>query len=243
MMPRSLRMAPVMLSVAMAVLAACPVTAQRREYIVGGGGTPWRAVAEQWVALDDTTVPRAIQPKELQPWENLLAGPDPGTNMLGFAWHFEKHNLEERGHALGLNPRAWGPAMAPLMNLLDGNESTGTGLRELVFRLDPYGYRRNRFSVSSEVYTLDLGVPLPVDRIRFFPKQEGVDVRGVPFKRNAPLAFEVSVALRPSRTCSWIGSRGPTVPWSGWSPAIRPTAPASWMWSSRCSRFALSGSI
>ena len=199
MRPTTLRMAPVIVSVAIAMLTTPAAMAQRREYIVGGGGTPWREVAEWSIALNDTTVPGAIQPKELKPWENLLAGPDPGTNILGFAWHFEKYNLEKQGHVLGLNPRVWGP-WAPLMNLLDGNESTGTGLRKLVHYRDwdPYGNGGSKgFIVSNEVYTLDLGVPLPADRVRFFPRQEGVDVRGVPYSRHVPRAFEVSVALRP----------------------------------------------
>ena len=48
--------------------------AQTQRYTVGVDGPAWRELATRWVALDDTTVPGAVQPKELRPWENVMVG-------------------------------------------------------------------------------------------------------------------------------------------------------------------------
>lgn len=192
------------LSVAFILSGPVPsqVWADRQYYTIGGRGTPWSEVAERWVALDDTTIPGAIRPKELMPWENILVGPRALTNIFGFAWHFGKTGLEEDGHELGLNPRLWKAnyLMTPSA-LVDGDELTFTPLIHAVHAFTVGMYSQNpgarTLSLSGEIYTLDLGLTTPVNRIRFYPRQDGSDPRGVAWKRDAPQAFEVSVAQHP----------------------------------------------
>ncbi|MYI60864.1 MAG: hypothetical protein F4105_04190, partial [Gemmatimonadetes bacterium] len=50
---------------------------QRRVVQIGGtaGDFSWSQVRQKAVALDDTTAPGALQPRELRPWENIIVGP------------------------------------------------------------------------------------------------------------------------------------------------------------------------
>jgi hypothetical protein len=200
-------------------LAGGEVLAGRSTHTIGGGGRPWSAAAERGVALDDTTVPGAIQPVELKPWENIVAGPEPLTNVFGFEWHRGKGGLEVFGRELGLNPRFWsGGGGQPPPEIIDGDESTSFIVVQLVPRQEyarystatttgaEYGIR----VMDDEVYTLDLGIPVPVNRIRFFPPQQGLDRRGVPNRNNSPQGFEVSVAHHPE---DFLLLGGESFPW------------------------------
>lgn len=191
----------------MAILAStCAVEAQRRQFTVGGGGVAWSEVALRSLAMDDTTAPGALQPRELMPEENIFHGPGERTNVYGLQWHNRKGYAELFGLELGYNPRAWfADTGVAVPELYDGDATTANTLWQLVPRQEYAQYTTATSSgsesgiaiVDQEVYTFDLGFPVPVERIRFYPPQVGLDRRGVPKRNDAPQAFEVSVGTNP----------------------------------------------
>ena len=186
--------------------AAAQTQTQTQRYTVGVDGPGWRELATRWVALDDTTVPGAIQPKELRPWENVMVGPGE-TNIFGFQWHTVKTGLKALGRELGINPRVWAGHFLsdPAIQLLDGDPTTAFQVLKVVpqeeFNLHGSltgsafsdGFRQD----WRETWTFDLALTLPIERIRFFPRQSGIDADGVPNKRRAPQGFELSVTAEP----------------------------------------------
>ena len=76
--------------------------AERRYHTIGGSGRSWVQSAQHWVALDDTTTPGAIQPKELKPWENIFLSQSPERNIFGFEWHFVKRDLSSSVRSTGI---------------------------------------------------------------------------------------------------------------------------------------------
>jgi hypothetical protein len=184
------------------LLAAGSAGAARPYLAVGSGGRPWSAVAELSVALDDTTVAPAIQPKEFKAWENIVAGPVAQANLFGFPWYRGKIGMEALGLTLGLNPRIWSAnnnRTPP--EVFDGNPLTYTALVQLVPRLEYSQYATSTSSggetgiaiVDQEVHTLDLAIALPVNRVRFYPPQQGLDRRGVPNRNTSPQGLQISV--------------------------------------------------
>ncbi|MCK4591495.1 MAG: hypothetical protein KAT86_07045, partial [Candidatus Latescibacteria bacterium] len=184
-------------------------SAQTETLVIGGKGTPWGQVVEEWVALDDTTAPGTIQTRELKPWENIVGKNK--INIFGFKWHIGKgepgvYVLRPLEAKLGLNPRFWkreGILADP--RLIDGDESTYMAAIHAVPR-EEYnalatatysGYEMGYTVLDWEVFTMDLGIVVPVNRIRFFPPQQGRDRWGGLYKNDAPQAYEVSVALHP----------------------------------------------
>ena len=182
-------------------------TGERSLLTIGGpGGKSWAQTAHLSVALDDTSILGSIQPRELKPWENIFVGEEPLVNIFGFNWHPRKIAMEVYGRVLGLNPRIWYGASGVISpEVIDGDETTSVILTQLVpaeeyARLATQVYGGWEMGVrilENELYTIDLGIVTPVNRIVFFPPQEGIDRRGVPNKDNAPQGYEVSVALHP----------------------------------------------
>lgn len=199
------------LSVVVLILCFAPgeADADRFAYKVGGSGISWSELATHWVAMDDTTVAGAIQPKELMPWDNLMVGEAPEDNLFGHQWHRAQTGLEFAGRELGLNPRIWSAGGSvptnPAMLLIDGDETTGYQTVQ-VLPADEYNTHNtatgSAFSAGyrldyNEALTFDLGTEVPVNRILFFPRQTGLDAFGVPNIRRAPQGFEVSIQREP----------------------------------------------
>lgn len=156
--------------------------------VIGRGGTPWADLVEQWIALDDTTYPGAILPREIRPEENLLRSAQAKEkelkNIFGYAWSVYKgrRDMEAREYELGWNPRIWlgGAAEATAFaGLIDGDET------------------RSAYSGSSGWLTVDLGIAVPVDSVSFFPPQHGMDSAGRLYKDLYPRGYAVSFALSP----------------------------------------------
>ena len=155
--------------------------------VVGRGGTPWKAVAEQIVGLEDTTVPGSLQPRELHPWENILIGPrgEKGQyrNLFGFDWAFDKTGKGTASFQLGVSPRFWrlytGDYEKGASEFIDGDPDNALG----------------RFF---HTWTFDFGLPLPINRVVFYPPEKGMGRYGELFKNMFPRAYEVSAALEPS---------------------------------------------
>lgn len=146
--------------------------AEVKHLVIGGEGNPWADVVEQWIALDDTSYAHrgAIQPREMRPEENILRSAEAETgeqiNIFGYPWsvYKDRRQMEAREYQLGWHPRIWSGG---------GAEATGsTGLIDGDATKPAYG-------ASSGWLTLDLGIEIPVDSVRFFPPQQGIDRKSV----------------------------------------------------------------
>ena len=161
--------------------------AQVSQWRLGGSaGQPWRDWTDLNVVVDDAAVPGSIQPLELRPDENVLSRLGPWAR-----WEAPRIPFWRPGM-----PRIWrgagevylGADWDPLL-LLDGDPTSGNVIRNFTF--------------TFEFYTLDLGVPLPVDRFRFFPPDGSDELTGEPFRPGYALRnFEVSGGTDASRAAS-----------------------------------------
>ena len=181
--------------------------AERLQYQVGGqGGVAWSALTHQAIALDDTSFSGSIQPKELRPWENIMVGPEERANIFGYQWQQGKFGGEAFGLQIGLNPRFWrGSSATAEPEMIDGDAATSNRFRILVPGEELAQYASvtsgagsaGAFIYTREGYTFDLAFPMPVNRIVFFPPQQGISPLSTPYRDTAPQGFAVSVARTP----------------------------------------------
>lgn len=190
------------------LLLAGSAAAQTGYVTVGGAsGQSWREVALKWIALDDTTASGCLQPKELMPEENVVAGGEGDLESIyGFQWFRGQKGMEAIGKEMGLNPRIWvSNGAEPEIEIIDGDPSTFKPLTQLVtneqyaeYQTATYsGFEFGIFKLHNGMYTLDFGIETPLERIRFYPPQFGVDKRGVPYRDTAPRGYQVSIARYP----------------------------------------------
>ncbi len=144
-----------------------------------GGIEPWAAWTGRQRMMDDTTDPSALQPRELKPGENLLP-------QLG-PW-YRWRSPGESTYRLG-DVRIWRginylrPRAEP-RDFVDGDLAT-------FFSAHSY-YDPNEF------YTLDLGVPVPVDRFAFYPPEGRDALTQEPYRPNFAFAkYELSGSRDP----------------------------------------------
>ena len=158
-----------------------PANGQAVSYWTIGGtsGQPWSELAERWIALDDTTNAGAVQPQEIlrdySITRQLLRTGIKTTqrNLFGYRWSLHKgpRQIEADTLEVGWHPRMWSGgganARAPEVyrGLIDGDELTAAYSHNARFDGRPN---------SVNFITLDLGVPVPVDSIVFFPPQTGL---------------------------------------------------------------------
>jgi hypothetical protein len=160
---------------------SAPVSAQTASsWTIGGiDGQPWSETVERWIALDDTTKVGAVQPQEIPRdysiTRQLLRTGIATTqrNLFGYRWSLHKgpRQIEADTLEVGWHPRMWpgggANARAPEVyrGLIDGDELTAAYRHSARFDGRPN---------SVNFITLDLGVPVPVDSIVFFPPQTGL---------------------------------------------------------------------
>ena len=167
-------------------------------WVVGGAsGEPWADAAEHWIALDDTVRSGAIQPRAISLGHTVtrqLVRTGIATtqrNLFGYRWSLHKgpRQIEADTLEVGWHPRLWlgggANALAPevMRGLVDGDELTA-------------GYthraRADGRPNSAQFITLDLGVPVPVDSIVFFPPQTGLTSDNQRQRELFARAYEVS---------------------------------------------------
>lgn len=167
------------------------------EWVLGGaGGEPWARHALRWIALDDSTRQGAVQPREILPGQNVLRervrslGFTTQRNIFGYKWSFNKGRVAMEADTLlvGWHPRVWrgGGTDASASNhrgLVDGDELTPA------FTHNPPGDGRPS---SITWFTLDLGIPVAVDSVAFFPPQNGLDPNKERFRDLFARGYEVS---------------------------------------------------
>ena len=182
---------PTILLVATAVAAY----GQRRVVQIGGaaGDFSWSEVRQQAVALDDTTALGALQPRELRPWENIMVGPGAFANIFGLSWAEGQTTGKAFGFQAGVDPRFWhGGYSREEAVVIDGDPETAISLRQLIGE-GPVQVFNQILRLQEEVWTFDLVLETPVNRILFFPRQSGVDKRGIPNKQGSPRAYRLSI--------------------------------------------------
>lgn len=177
------------------IATAVAAYGQRRVVQIGGaaGDFSWAAVRQEAVALDDTTAPGALQPRELRPWENVMVGPGLFANIFGLSWAEGQTTGKAFGFAAGVDPRFWhGGYSREEAVIIDGDPETAISLRQLIGE-GPVEVFNQVLRLQEEVWTFDLVLETPINRILFFPRQSGVDKRGIPNKQGSPRAYRLSI--------------------------------------------------
>ena len=176
-----------------------PVAAQTPSaWVVGGtSGEPWAEAVERWIALDDTVRSGAIQPRAIPLGHTVtrqLVRTGIATtqrNLFGYRWSLHKgpRQIEADTLEVGWHPRLWqgggtnALAAEVMRGLVDGDELTAAFTHRA---------RADGRPNSTQFITLDLGVPVPVDSIVFFPPQTGLTSDNQRQRELFARAYEVS---------------------------------------------------
>ena len=163
-------------------------------WVIGGqSGVPWAEPVLHWIALDDSTRDGALQLQEIPSDQNVLGervrlSAVTPRNIFQFKWTVNKgrYALEADTLLLGWHPRVWyggGANATGSRTLVDGDELT-PGL-----------------TTASNWVTLDLGVPIAVDSVVFFPPQNGFNSNGDRLRDLFHEAYEVS---RTNEAAEWL---------------------------------------
>lgn len=168
-------------------------------WVLGGrGGDSWAEAAQRWIALDDSTRPGAVQLRQIPAGLNVLRervrfSAEIPRNIFEYKWSFNRGRYRIEGDTLlvGWHPRLWlgGAAEAQgIRSLVDGDElnTSFTNAQPAADRPSPITW-----------ITLDLGVPLALDSVSFFPPQNGLTSTGQRLRDQYPQAYEVSRAELP----------------------------------------------
>ncbi|MEW6755433.1 MAG: FlgD immunoglobulin-like domain containing protein [Candidatus Latescibacterota bacterium] len=197
-------MAPCLPLLAVVLLAWGLRPAGADQWVVGGGHRPWSEFVERSIGLDDSTVAGAIQPYRVRPGENVLRHPSSGsepeklTGLFGYIWGFTRGELYRGYHEqeLGWNPRLWSGGAAEATGsgaLVDGIENAPALFVEAPTSGRPTG---------DYWFTVDLGIPVPVDSVAFFPPQTGLHpTLGRLYRDLFPRGYAVSRSVTP---VSWL---------------------------------------
>jgi len=176
-------------------------------WVVGGvGGVSWSAAMERSIAFDDTSRPGALLPQEVPPGHSVVRqAVRSGTatmqrNLFDYRWTRTKgpRLLEADTLQVGWHPRMWQSgganvnASPHMLGLIDGDVLTSG----FTHRAKVDG-RPNAVTF----FTLDLGVPVPVDSIVFFPPQSGLTSDNERQRELYPRAYEVS---RTNTPVEWL---------------------------------------
>ncbi len=176
-------------------------------WVIGGTrGEAWSQAVERWIALDDSATTGAIQPREIPPGHSVtrqLVRSGIATtqrNFFGYRWSLHKGPLQIEADTLevGWHPRMWRAggvnalATEVMRGLVDGDELTTAFTHKA--RLDG---RPN----TVRFITLDLGVPVPIDSIVFFPPQSGLTSDNQRQRELFARAYEVS---RTNTPVEWL---------------------------------------
>lgn len=167
-------------------------------WVVGGiSGEPWAGAVARWIALDDSAHAGSIQPRAIPRGHSVtrqLVRTGIATtqrNLFGYRWSLHKgpRQIEADTLEVGWHPRLWlgggTNANAPevMRGLVDGDALTASFTHRA---------RADGRPNSVQFITLDLGVPVPVDSIVFFPPQTGLTSDNQRQRELFARAYEVS---------------------------------------------------
>ncbi len=171
-------------------------------WVVGGSGEAWVDALHRWIALDDTSRVGSILPQEIPRGHSVMreltrsSGFQTQRNVFGYTWNFSKGPITLEGDTLrlGWNPRLWdggrreAGTVAISRGLVDGD-----GLSPAFLHAE----RADGLPTLDKFFTLDLGVPVPIDSVSFYPPQSGLAEDGRRQRALFPVAYEVSRANTP----------------------------------------------
>ena len=155
-----------------------------------GGERPWAELGTP-TAFDDTTSPGAIQPIQFHPDENIvlcdkMLGNIYINRVLGKRCYFEavpRNPFFKKGE----NPRSW---YGTTGSYGQGYKFVDGSVQSMFALTDP---RRQHF--LGDFYTIDTAVPVPANRVVFYPPQEGIDAMGIPFVERYVRGYELSMSV------------------------------------------------
>ena len=130
------------------------ISAQVEQLLIGQGGLDWRESSDDMLGLDDAIAVGSLQPFEIDPSVNIAVGPqtDAGqfTNIFGHVWEISG------GAPPFVDAKVpWVYGARGRAQTVDGDIDRPTDVAE----------------VSD--YTFDLGFPIPLNRVVFFPPEKG----------------------------------------------------------------------
>ena len=132
----------------------CAAESQVQHLALGQGGRDWREVGDEFIGLDDAAIDGSLQPFELDPLVNLAVGTQTETgqftNIFGHVWEIS-----------GAPPpfvddiTPWVYGSRGRAQTVDGDLDRPTDVAEVAH------------------YSFDLGLPVPLNRVVFFPPEKG----------------------------------------------------------------------
>ena len=166
----------------LALVIPVSVFAQVETLVVGQGGLDWREYSEDLLGLDDSISVGSLQPLELDPLTNIAVGPqtddDQPTNIFGYVW---STSFSVPATVRDKTPWVYGSPGHILV--IDGNVDQPT------------------YVSSVEHYTFDLSLPVPLNRVVFFPPEKGRTTTrgssGLLIRDLYPRQYVVSGSLAP----------------------------------------------
>lgn len=176
-------------------------------WVIGGGvGEPWSGAMARSIAVDDTSHPGALLPQEVPAGHSVVRQvvrsglATMQRNLFDYRWTLTKgpRLLEADTLSIGWHPRMWQSGGAnvnasPIMlGLVDGDVLTSGFTHKAKADGRPN---------AVTFFTLDLGVPVPVDSIVFFPPQSGLTSDNERQRELYPRAYEVS---RTNTPVEWL---------------------------------------
>ncbi|MYI61827.1 MAG: hypothetical protein F4105_09205, partial [Gemmatimonadetes bacterium] len=115
------------------------------------------------------------------------------ANIFGLSWAEGQTTGKAFGFQAGVDPRFWhGGYSREEAVVIDGDPETAISLRQLIGEGPVQVFNQN-LRLQEEVWTFDLVLETPINRILFFPRQSGVDKRGIPNKQGSPRAYRLSI--------------------------------------------------
>jgi len=171
-------------------------------WVVGGAGASWSGSVDRWIALDESVRPGSVQPREIPPGHSLVrelvrtGGTSSQRNFFGYRWAWNKGPLQLEADTLEVNwhPRMWRSGgvdagiVSIMRGLVDGDELTSAFTHKARADGRPNG---------SIFFTLDLGIPVPVDSVVFFPPQSGLTDDNQRQRELFPRGYEVTRTTTP----------------------------------------------
>jgi len=190
-----------------ALFGAAAAQAQPSTWVVGGvSGASWSESVDRWIALDESVIPGAVQPREIPPGHSLVrevvrtGGTSSQRNFFGYRWAWTKGPLQLEADTLEVNwhPRMWrsGGVDAGILSIMRGLVD-GDGLASAFTHKARIDGRPNGVTF----FTLDLGIPVPVDSVVFFPPQSGLTDDNQRQRELFPRGYEVT---RTNTPIDWL---------------------------------------
>ena len=173
--------------------------------VFGGKGSPWNEQGNKITAFD-VTASGALQLREHPPYWNILrtldALNDPAKAPYNGGWFIPKgwsSFTVELGYVRGEDPVDF--TGGRMQDLVDGNSAT------MEFSTIPY------YPHQGESFTFEIGLPVRVNRLAFYPSQEGfaADVN-TPYRDTYMKAFEASAGIRGPQELETNPPRGEGTP-------------------------------